>query len=171
MLEIRKYPDPVLRQKAAPVEIIDDELRRLAADMIETMYANKGVGLAAPQVGVSRRLFVVDLDPEQRDPRVLINPVFRSRSKGKESQTEGCLSLPTLEARVSRSASVVVEAQDLDGQVVEYAVEGLAARAMQHENDHLDGILFVDKASPAAKISLQPDLEQLEHTYAAGHPG
>jgi peptide deformylase len=166
MLEILRYPDPVLRQVSRPVEVIDDTIRRLAADMIEAMVAAKGVGLAAPQVGVPVRLVVVDLDHQAHDPRVLINPVFREVSQEKEIDNEGCLSLPGIEAKVKRSAQAVVEAQDLSGNVIEYSGDGIVSRALQHECDHLDGILFIDKLTPAARFAIRHELARLEEAYA-----
>lgn len=165
ILPIRQYPDPVLRKAAEPVKTINDDLRRLAADMIETMQDANGVGLAAPQVGESIRMVVVDFDPDNHEPRVLINPVIVKRSRQKEMCDEGCLSFPGLRSKVKRAAKVVCEAQNLDGDIIEYQVEGLSARAVQHELDHLDGILFVDKVGPSDKLSLREDLAELEYAY------
>ena len=167
---IRQYPDPVLREPAKPVTLIDAKLRQLAADMIETMEDASGVGLAAPQVGVGLRMAIVDFDPENHDPRVLINPVIVKRCGRKELGEEGCLSFPGLRSRVKRNPKVVCEGQNLDGEVVEYVAEGLAARAVQHELDHLDGTLFVDKVGPSDKMTLQHELEELEETYRELHP-
>jgi len=152
LLRIYQYPEPVLKQPAAPVSGIDDELRRLAADMAETMYAAPGVGLAAPQVGVSRRLIVLDCTGKE-EPRQLItavNPEIIAR-EGESCEEEGCLSVPEYYAKVERSARVTVRYLDLDGQVQELTVEGLWAICFQHEIDHLDGILFVDHLSPLKK--------------------
>lgn len=171
LLPLRHYPDPVLRQKAEPVTVIDDTLRQLAADMIETMAEANGVGLAAPQVGQSIRMVIVDFDPENHDPRVLINPVILKRSGRKEECDEGCLSFPSVRTPVKRSPKVVCEAQNLDGETVEYHAEGLSARAVQHELDHLDGVLFVDRAGPSDKMSLRDELAELEEEYEALHPG
>lgn len=165
-LPIRVYPDPVLREPARPVAVIDATLRQLASDMIETMQAANGVGLAAPQVGVGLRLAIVDFDPENGDPRVLINPVITKRVGRKELGEEGCLSFPGLRSRVKRNLRVVCEAQNLDGEIVEYQAEGLSARAVQHELDHLDGMLFVDKVGPSDKQSIQAELEEMEQNFA-----
>ncbi len=165
ILKIRAYPDPVLREPAKPVAVIDSGLRRLAADMMETMEHAEGLGLAAPQVGRGVRMVIVDFNPEERDPRVLINPVIIRRSGKKELRREGCLSFPGLHAHIKRSPVVVCEAQNLDGEIVEYRAEGLPARAVQHELDHLDGLLFVDKAGPSDRQSIQPDLEEMERAY------
>lgn len=169
ILPIRKYPDPVLRRPAEPVAIIDDKLRRLAAEMLETMEDAGGVGLAAPQVGESVRMAIVDFDPENHDPRVLINPVIVKRVGRKASGDEGCLSFPGLRSKVKRSPCVICEAQNLDGDVVEYQAAGLAARAVQHELDHLDGLLFIDKVGPSDKLSLQDELAEMEENYNAIH--
>lgn len=169
MLEIRVFPDPVLRQKAAPIELIDEDFRSFAEDMVEAMYQYDGVGLAAPQVGVSRRVIVIDVDGERNNPRVLVNPIITKKSKEKSTAEEGCLSLPGLNAKVTRSAEVTVEAQDETGAVVELSGGGLLARALQHEIDHLDGILFIDKVAPAAKFSLRGELERLKESYESLH--
>lgn len=169
ILPIRVYPDPVLRKLAQPVTVIDSTLRQLAADMVETMQDAEGVGLAAPQVGESIRMVIVDFNPEEGDPRVLINPVITKRSGKKELRREGCLSFPGLHTPIKRSPVVVCEAQNLDGEIVEYRAEGLAARAIQHELDHLDGLLFVDKAGPSDKQSIQPELEEMEDSYDELH--
>jgi peptide deformylase len=165
ILPIRHYPDPVLRKVAEPVKVINKELRQLAADMTETMKAANGVGLAAPQVGESIRMVVVDFDPENGDPHVLINPVIVKRSRQKDICDEGCLSFPGLRSKVKRSLKVTCEAQNLDGDVVEYEAEDLAARAIQHELDHLDGMLFVDKVGPSDKLALKDSLEEMEDSY------
>ncbi len=152
ILRIFHYPEPVLKQPALPVTGIDDELRQLAADMAETMYAAPGVGLAAPQVGVSRRLIVLDCAGKE-EPRQLItaiNPEILDR-EGESCEEEGCLSVPEYYAKVERSARVTVRYLDLAGEERETAVEGLWAVCFQHEIDHLDGILFVDHLSPLKK--------------------
>ncbi|MDR1520524.1 MAG: peptide deformylase [Planctomycetota bacterium] len=171
ILEIRKYPDPVLRETARPITAIDAKIRQLAADMIETMRSANGVGLAASQVGIPVRLALVDFDPEKRDPRVLINPVIVKRFGRRELGEEGCLSFPDLRSQVKRSPRLLCQAQDLRGEELEYEVEGLTARAVQHELDHLDGLLFVDKVGPSDRQSLRHDLEEMEQAYAALHPG
>jgi peptide deformylase len=146
--EIVKYPDPVLERPGEPVTEFDDELRKLVDDMFESMYAAKGIGLAAPQVGISRRLTVIDLSfkEKQEDRIVLVNPeiIFR---EGKQYEEEGCLSLPDIRDKVSRAAKVKVRAQDVKGKWFEIEGEELLARAFQHEIDHLDGILFFRRVS------------------------
>lgn len=145
ILPIRIYPDPVLRAKCRPVEQFDAGLRKLAADLVETMHAAPGVGLAAPQVGVELRLAVVDVSIGE-DPsllKVLVNPQV-VRREGLESEVEGCLSLPGINDKVDRPLAITVRAQDLEGQPFELAAEAYLARAICHEVDHLDGILFTD---------------------------
>ncbi len=152
---IRTYPDPVLRTKTARVEKIDGSLDRLIQDMIETMHAAPGVGLAANQVGVSLQLAVIDLsvreNSEQRHPLfVIINPEIVS-SEGSIVEEEGCLSIPDYSEKVKRAARVKVRAQDRTGKPFEIEAEGLLAKALQHEIDHLNGLLFVDRLSPLKK--------------------
>lgn len=148
ILRIRKYGDPVLETKADPVTEFDGELRQLAADMFETMYANKGVGLAAPQVGVSRRLAVIDpsAGEQESEKLVLVNPEILVK-EGTQIGEEGCLSIPGFREDVKRAWRVRVRAQDLDGNFFETEGEELLARAIQHEIDHLDGILFLQHLS------------------------
>lgn len=148
-LEVRFYPDPVLAQKAKPVTEITPELKKLVDDMAETMYANEGIGLAAPQVGESIRLVTIDLSgPEvQGDLRVLVNPEIVAKSEETVETEEGCLSVAALRAKVKRSAEVTVKAQDLDGNDVTIEADDLLAVCLQHEIDHLDGVLFIDHIS------------------------
>ncbi|MDA8079296.1 MAG: peptide deformylase [Nitrospiraceae bacterium] len=149
VLDIKKYPATVLKQKALPVEAIDAELQTLVDDMIETMYAAPGVGLAAPQVGVSRRLAVIDISTKGADIPllVLINPVFVLK-EGEFEFEEGCLSVPDYTARVQRAERVIVRAVNREGKGYEVEGEGVLAVALQHELDHLDGILLIDRISP-----------------------
>ncbi len=142
---ILHYPNPVLRQKARRVETIDDEIRTLVQDMAETMYAAPGVGLAAPQIGVDLRVFVIDIAGED-DPsmlRAFINPEI-THHEGTQVFCEGCLSFPEISEDVERFATVTVRAQDVDDNTFELSAEGLLAVAIQHENDHLDGKLMID---------------------------
>ena len=138
---------PVLRQQAAAVRTVDDEVRRLVDDLFETMRAAKGVGLASNQIGVARRVAVVDVGEEDPPPLVLINPVIVERSEEEETAEEGCLSIPEIFGDVERPATVVVEALDRDGRKYRVEAHGYKARAIQHEIDHLDGILFIDHLS------------------------
>jgi peptide deformylase len=152
VLEIKKYPEKVLKKKALPVTSFDKELHALIDNMIETMYAAPGVGLAAPQVGISKRLAVIDVSTkEEKTPLlVLINPVFLSR-EGEIEFEEGCLSLPEYTARVKRAEKVAVRAADREGRDMEIECDGLLAIALQHEIDHLDGILLIDRISPVKR--------------------
>ena len=149
VLKVRRYGDPVLRRRAALVEAVTPEVRRLASDMIETMYDEVGIGLAAPQVGVSTRLMVVG-DEEGRGAQVLVNPTISAQG-GKVTAEEGCLSLPGVFAQVTRSEWVTLEAQDLEGRPVAVTARGLRARVFQHEIDHLDGVLFIDRLEPLVR--------------------
>jgi peptide deformylase len=145
---IVKYPDPILQTPADPVAIFDAELRKLVDDMFTSMYDAQGIGLAAPQIGISKRLTVIDLS-FQKDPKqkiVLINPEIVEKS-GKQVEEEGCLSLPEIRDRVARAAQVKVRAQNANGDTVEVEGTQLLARALQHEIDHLDGILFIFRLS------------------------
>ncbi len=144
---------PVLRQQSAAVARVDDAVRQLVDDLLETMRAAKGVGLAANQIGVARRIAVVDIGEEDPPLLVLINPVILERSDESETAEEGCLSIPDIFGDVERHAHVVVEALDRDGTKFRAEANGYKARAIQHEIDHLDGILFLDHLS-AVKRSL-----------------
>jgi peptide deformylase len=145
---LRYLGDPVLREMAEPVTELSDELRRLVEDMFDTMYAEEGVGLAAPQVGVQQRVIVVD--PREPDimPFALINPEIVEVSEDVERGEEGCLSIPGLKDIVERPAAVRIEGLNLDGGRISMEADGLLARILQHEVDHLDGILFLDRVSP-----------------------
>ncbi len=145
---------PVLRQKAKAVAQVDDEVRALVDDLFETMRAAKGVGLAANQVGVARRVAVVDVGEENPPPLVLINPVIVERGDEVETAEEGCLSIPEIYGDVDRHAHIVVEALDRDGNKFRAATTGYKARAIQHEIDHLDGILFLDHLSAVKRALL-----------------
>jgi peptide deformylase len=143
VLTIRKYGDPILRRKAEPVGPITPDLRRIVADMIDTMYDEAGIGLAAPQVGIPLRLMVVGHDPK-REPQALVNPRLTEQS-GLVTAEEGCLSIPGIFADVTRAARVRLAATDLEGAPVSLDANGLLARVLQHELDHLDGVLFIDR--------------------------
>ena len=147
--EIKKYPEPVLKKKAAPVTVFDDDLQKLIDDMLETMYAAPGVGLAAPQVGVSKRLAVIDISSreEQYPLIVLVNPSIL-KSEGEIEFEEGCLSIPEYTAKVKRAEQLIVGCSDREGNQMEIEAGGLLAIAIQHEIDHLDGLLFIDRISP-----------------------
>ncbi len=146
--EVMKWPDPVLAKPAAKITVFDDKLKQFVDEMFETMYAAQGIGLAAPQIAVSQRITVIDVsfkkNPEEKI--VLINPEIVDR-RGKQVEEEGCLSLPDIRDKVSRAAWVKVRAQDVNGEWFEIEGEELLARAFQHELDHLDGVLFIDRLS------------------------
>jgi len=158
-LKILEYPDPRLRKKAVPVASVDDALRRLIEDMFETMYDAPGIGLAATQVDVHRRLLVADLSAEKDHPYVLINPEIVAQD-GLEVSEEGCLSVPGYFAEVERAERVRVRYLDRDGAAIEADFEGLLAVCVQHEIDHLDGRLFVDYLSEAKRQRIRKRLEK-----------
>ncbi len=178
ILEIVKYGDPVLRRKGKAVGEITDEVRELAADMIETMRAANGVGLAAQQVGIALKLTVLEVEStEERPstmsidgkevdlaawmPMVLLDPEIEP-GREKETASEGCLSFPEITAEIERSLSVKARGRLLDGRPVEFEATGLLARALQHETDHLNGILFIDRMTSATKTSIKAKLKRLE---------
>jgi peptide deformylase len=163
ILRIHHYPDPVLKQKAEPVIAFDAELRRLADDMLETMYAAPGVGLAAPQVGISRRLIVLDCSPKDapQSPLVAVNPEIVA-GDGECCEEEGCLSVPEYYAKVVRQEQVRVRFQDLDGTTREIEADGLWAVCLQHEIDHLDGLLFVDRLSPLKRSLFRRKYQKIQ---------
>jgi len=166
-LHIVKYPHPTLRHRSKPLRRVDAELRRLVAEMFELMYAHKGVGLAANQVDLPYRLFIVNLASEpaaKQDELVFINPVITSR-KGNAQDDEGCLSFPDIFAPVRRPERCVVSAYNLRGDFVRYELSGLAARAVQHEYDHLDGVLFIDRLDEDARLTVRPALAALELAF------
>jgi peptide deformylase len=138
---------PVLRQRAANVERVDDDVRRLVDELFETMRAAKGVGLAANQIGIARRVAVVDVGDDDPPPLVLINPVIVARGADRDTSEEGCLSIPEIFGEVDRDVDITVEALDRDGRPYRLDLHGYKARAVQHEIDHLDGILFLDHLS------------------------
>jgi len=142
ILEIKEYGEPVLREKALPIKEITPEILNFTKDMAETMYADSGVGLAAPQVGVSKR--IITIDGEEDGLIVLINPVI-VKSEGEVVAEEGCLSIPGIYSQVKRSSKVTVKALSENGDLIKINKEGITARALQHEIDHLDGILFIDR--------------------------
>jgi peptide deformylase len=183
-LPIRRYGDPALRGKGKPVAEIDGRIRDLADNMLETMRAANGIGLAAQQIGEALQLTVVDLsavedrpstmawngkevDPKEHMPLVIINPQIETGPE-KETASEGCLSFPEISADIERAGWVKVEAQTLEGERVEIEATGLLARALQHEIDHLNGILFIDRMSSVAKASLSSKLKRLQKETQSG---
>lgn len=183
ILPIVKYGNPVLRAKGAPVGEIDDKVKELAANMLETMRDANGVGLAAQQIGVATQLTVIDVAGiddrpsgmfidgkpvklEDYMPLILLNPELRL-GRDKESGTEGCLSFPDMSAEITRSVGVACKARLLDGREIEFEASGLLARALQHEVDHLHGILFIDRMNSASKASLAGRLKRLQRESRA----
>lgn len=167
-LKIVQYPHPVLKHVSRPLKRIDAELRATIREMFDLMYQANGIGLAANQVALPYRLFVINLtaDPAQADQeRVFINPVL-SHPKGTDEAEEGCLSLPGLYRPVRRPASIRVHAYDLTGREIEETLEGLFSRAVQHETDHLDGVLFIDRLPPTVQMAIRDDLDEFESQYA-----
>lgn len=177
-LEIRKYGDPVLRAKGKCIEQVDDEIRALAADMLETMRAANGVGLAAQQIGEALQLTVIDVsavedrpstlrlngkqvEPAAAMPLILVNPVLELHEPNVVG-TEGCLSFPEITGEIERAESVTATAETLDGERVTIEASGLLARAIQHEVDHLNGILFIDRMNSAAKAALASRLKRMQ---------
>jgi peptide deformylase len=148
--EVIQFPDPRLKGVSEPIGTVSDELRQLARDMIEVMYDEPGIGLAAPQLGISLRMFVIDTqwsdEDAERNPSVVINPEISER-EGRITWDEGCLSVPDYTANVERDAQITLKGQDLDGNPIEERAEGVRAVCIQHEIDHLDGILFIDRIS------------------------
>lgn len=170
LLDIVKYGTPSLQQPSVPVEAVTDEIRQLVRDMGETMYAKKGIGLAAPQVGRNVRLFVCDAEQvtdERPQLRVFINPEILDESVEDEPFTEGCLSIPGVEGEVWRPSRVKVRALDAEGQPFELEAGGLLGRVIQHEYDHLDGVLFVDRMSPDKRVLLAGQLQALRRETEA----
>lgn len=163
-MQILKYPHPTLRHKCKPLRRVDRELTRLVAQMFETMYEHRGVGLSANQVDLPYRLFIINVesDPQQKgEEHVFLNPVITSR-KGMVEREEGCLSFPEIYAPVRRPEKVTISAYNLAGEELNYELTGLFARAVQHELDHLDGILFVDRLTPANRLKIKEALSDLE---------
>lgn len=160
LLQLRFYGDPVLRKKTEPVESITDEIRQIAKDLIETMYEEEGVGLAAPQVGISKRLFAIDTSTSRKEGKVLVNPEIVSR-QGQVVMEEGCLSFPGIYGKIERSEKIRLRGKTVDGEDFDQELDGLSARAVLHELDHLEGVLFVDHMTPSQKIVLQSKLKKL----------
>lgn len=158
-LTILEYPDPRLRKKALPVATVDDNIRKLVDDMLETMYAAPGVGLAASQVNVQKRVVVMDLSEEKNEPRCYINPEIID-AEGTAEQEEGCLSVPGVFEKVKRAEKLRFKALDRDGNPFEIEAEGLLAVCIQHEIDHLEGKLFVDYLSPLKRMRAKKKLEK-----------
>jgi len=163
-LKIVTYPDPILRRRASDVEEVDAGIRDIVSRMFQTMYANKGVGLAAPQVGISKKLIVFNPSGEKADEKVLINVAMVDKRGAMEGE-EGCLSFPGICGMVRRSSHIVVAAYDLDGNEVRISASDFAARVLQHEIDHVEGMLFVDRMTPESRILAREALKGLEDSY------
>ena len=170
LLQVHEFPDPILQQHAMPVTVFDDKLCQLAADMLETMYEERGIGLAANQVAVLKQIVVVDVmagdeDHGQRKPQVLVNPKIVAAS-GETAIEEGCLSVPEFRAEVPRAEKIKVEYQDLEGQPQTLEADGLLAICLQHEFDHLRGRLFIDYLPPLKQRMVKKRLAKLARTPA-----
>jgi peptide deformylase len=166
ILNILEFPDPRLRTIAKPVGMVDDALRQLIDDMFETMYDAPGIGLAATQVNVHKRLVVMDLSEDRSEPRVFINPEFEILTDEVEQYQEGCLSVPGFYENVDRPTKLKIKALDRDGQPYELVAEGLLAVCIQHECDHLNGKLFVDYLSTLKPDRIKKKLEKLHRQHA-----
>jgi peptide deformylase len=158
VLKVRKYGDPTLRKSAIPVGEVTPEIRAIIADMTETMYDEVGIGLAAPQVGISLRLIVIS-DEDGRGVQPLLNPAIVERG-GEMTGEEGCLSIPGVFAPVTRAAWVKVEARSVDGKPLTINARGLRARVLQHEIDHLDGVLFIDRVDPMVRDRIKRKIKK-----------
>lgn len=167
-LPICYFGNPVLRKKAKKIETFDDELKKLAEDMIETMLTADGVGLAAPQIGKSIQMVIVDPDPSTNGQTriILINPEIEIIGSDKEVMEEGCLSIPGIYGHVKRPKSILVKAQDLEGKPMQFEAHGFFARVVQHETDHLKGTLFVDKILPRDKKRVEKELKEFQEDNA-----
>lgn len=167
-MRIVKYPHPTLRHKSKPLRRVDGSLKKMIRQMFDLMYENEGIGLAANQVDLPYRMLVMNVqgDPAATEEEyVLINPVITSR-KGSAEGREGCLSFPEIFAPVTRPEQIVVNAYSPEGEELTYEMDGLYARVVQHESDHLDGVLFIDRLSPANRLAVKEDLAALEREFA-----
>ena len=166
-LHVLRYPDPRLREVCTPLEVVDEAVGVLAERMLEVMFADRGVGLAAAQVGVTVRLLVASPSFDEGDRIVLVNPRIVAED-GWEEMEEGCLSFPQIFCKIKRRKIITIEALDLAGQLIREDLEGFAARVVQHEMDHLDGRLLVDRMGQLAKLAHRQALKQLEADFAGG---
>jgi len=166
LLPIQMLGAEVLRRRADEVGEIDEKLRGFIDDMFETMYDAEGIGLAAPQVGVSRRVIVVDVHQPDTEPFAMINPVVVETGRETEQADEGCLSIPGISARVERTERIVVEGLDRDGAPMRVEADGILARCLLHEIDHLDGVLFIDRISPLKRRMVLQKFRRLERENA-----
>ena len=166
-LKIIEYPDPRLRKVSKPIETIDASVEELARRMLELMRQSKGVGLAAPQVGLNLRLFVMNPTPDPANDRVFINPELLE-AEGSEEDEEGCLSLPGISAKVIRDKTLRIRAKDLKGNEIDQKASGYEARVWQHEFDHLNGTLIIDRMGMVAKMGAKKQLRELEEKFTSG---
>ena len=169
-LKIIFYPDPRLKKLSEPVKVFDESLRALAGRMLELMREAKGVGLAAPQVGLNLRLFVMNPTGEPGNDRVYVNPVLSDGDGGEEEAEEGCLSLPGIHINVVRSKQMRMNAFDLDGKPIEESATGFIPRVWQHETDHLNGTMLTDRMGPVARMTHRRVLNELKEQYEALNP-
>ncbi|MFN3533495.1 MAG: peptide deformylase [Candidatus Brocadia sp.] len=163
-MNIVLYPDPVLRQKAKPLTEINKEVCKKVEEMMELMYQAHGIGLAAPQVGWSVRLFIIDAGGDSHEEKVFINPTIVEET-GELNKEEGCLSFPGIMSKIIRAQRIKAYAYNLKGQKLEIEAEGLVARAWQHELDHLNGELFIDRMSPSNRLAISHRLKEFERTF------
>lgn len=163
-LEVVHYPHPALRHASKPLVKVDQQLRDWVAEMFELMYEHKGIGLAANQVGLPYRVFVINVEGDPKQPeleRVYLNPVI-SQGKGQGDHDEGCLSLPDVHGPVTRNTTIRVQGYDLDGNEIDEVIDGMHARVVLHETDHLDGVMFTDKLAPSFKAEVDDLLYEFE---------
>ncbi len=166
-VQIVKYPDPFLRLHASDVEYVDEEISALIENMFQVMKEERGIGLAAPQVGVSKRVIVVSIEEKGVDRLALINPVIEYLSEKTDVMEEGCLSIPGVNADVVRSVDAVVRGMTKSGRIIEMEAHDLFARVLQHETDHLNGVLFIDRLDPNQKKRVASELRDLENQFAS----
>jgi peptide deformylase len=164
--KVRHYPDPFLRQRSAEVAEIDQDVHALIADMFKAMEDEKGIGLAAPQIGVGKRVIVISVDEKNFDRLALVNPEILHLAEETDVMEEGCLSVPGINADVRRPSEAVARGITRSGRLVEISAKGLLARVLQHEIDHLDGVLFIDRLSEKARKGVERELVALERRYS-----
>ncbi|MFQ5964817.1 MAG: peptide deformylase [Candidatus Scalinduaceae bacterium] len=169
-MEIVTYPNPILRNKAKPIEEIDNEICQIAEEMLDTLYNVDGIGLAAPQIGLSKRLVVLDITGSKTGERIFINP-YIIEERGDIIEEEGCLSFPGVMGKVIRSQFVTIIAYNLEGGKLKIEAEGLLSRAWQHEIDHINGYLFIDKMTPASMIANKQKIKEFELDFQNNQAG
>jgi len=167
-MEVVLYPDPILKQKTEPITEVTDDIVKLSEEMIETMHRANGVGLAGPQVGVAKQIIIVNPTAEEGNDTVYLNPKILKR-KGRESGEEGCLSFPGVYGNIERATWIQVKATLISGEEVTFEAKDFEARVLQHEIDHLLGVLFINKIQPVEQIAIKPQLKELEQKYESNH--